>query len=347
MNKYLIACFLALSTSGWGQNGYYPIPIVHDTVVQWSAESDKVVNLSSPGRSLKEWYLNKLKKGTVTAYEKSRGDRYVSSYDLSFPRLDKPEWFKGLAVELSSYRHPTEWYFVDHSKEGYDRVKYRGGKLKLSADSCCGCDNADAFRARQILNYKNGKFNIWNVFISPLCARPTDQPPFEWHPLCNVAYNNSADRVFPGAGPDIVLLNTDEIDYDFGMEQQSDYDTVLTGSGTDIGSLIYQDMLKGNIRPVEVETGEPIPVKDLLTWGMPADTMVVYDPDDPSRVTAYKVLQQERSSRNFNRLRIKQDLYFDFKNERLYSVIRSVKLMQVARLPNGMIRGQYAFSRLY
>ncbi|MBI5856157.1 MAG: hypothetical protein HZB42_00800 [Sphingobacteriales bacterium] len=347
MKRNVIVFFLTtLLIHSYAQDGYQRIPIVHDTAVQWTAESDKVINLSYPGKSLKTWYLDKLKKGTVITYTKERGSKSVSTDEITMPSLSKPDWQKGLAVETSPYRHPTEWYFADNSKEGYERFKYRGGVLTFTADSCCQCDDADAFRAKQILNYKNGKFTIWNVFISPLCARPTPSPPFEWYPLCNVAYNNSPDRKIPQPGNDVILLNTDEVDYDFSHEQPSTYDTVLTSNGTDIGSLIYQDILKGNIRPVEAETGQPIPVKDLLTRGMPADTVSVPDPDDPYKVTAYKVLQQERSSRDFNRIRIKQDLYFDFKNERLYSVVRSVILLQVARLPNGIIRGQYAFCRL-
>jgi hypothetical protein len=61
---------------------------------------------------------------------------------------------------------------------------------------------------------------------------------------------------------------------------------------------------------------------------MPADTLMAYDADDPEKLTAYRVVQQQRNPRDFSRIRIKQDLYFDFKNERLYSVIRSVTLLE-------------------
>ena len=79
---------------------------------------------------------------------------------------------------------------------------------------------------------------------------------------------------------------------------------------------------------------------------MPADTVAVFDSEVPNKLIGYKVLQQERDSRDFCRYRIIQDLYFDFINERLYSVVKEVILMQMARLPNGMISGQYPFCRL-
>lgn len=335
-----------VSLHSLAQSPYHAIPIRQDKEVQWIAESNKVLNLTpkSGANSLKKWYLDKLKKSSVTAYRTVDGGSAVTSYDLSLPDLEKQDWLKGLSITPSPVKHPQEWYVVDETKTGYESMKYRGGVLKFTADPCCGCDEADAFRAKQVLSYKDGKFSIHNMFISPLCARPTNAPPFEWYPLCNVAFNDNRERKFPGVSKEVVWLNTNEIDYDF--EAPSVYDSVLTVRQTDIGSLIYQDILKGNLKPVETESGKLIPVKTFLTRGLPSDTVAAYDIDDPSKIIAYRVVQAERSSRDFNRIRIKQDLYFDFKNERLYSIVRSVILLQVLRLPGGMIRGQFLFCRL-
>lgn len=143
---------------------------------------------------------------------------------------------------------------------------------------------------------------------------------------------------------DVVLLNTDEVDYEFSRKYPSAFDSVLTVYQTDIGSLIYQDFLKGNIKPGDTETGRLIPIKKFMTWQMPADTMAVYNHN--GEVSSYKVVQQERSSNEFSRLRIKQDLYFDFKNERLYSVIRSVVIMLPVRSYDGSLRGYMPYCRL-
>lgn len=351
--KKNVTTFLLVSTllNASAQKSYYTIPIQHDTAIQWAAESDKVINLSPKINeySLKKWYLDKLKNGSITAYTKDNGSSAVSSYSLSLPGLEKQDWLKGLSVELPSYKNPKEWYFVDNSKpkNDYDRFKYRVGGNKFSADSCCGCDEADAFRTKQVLSYKNGKFSISNVFISPLCARQTGTTPIEWYPLCNVAYNDNLERKFPGLSKDVVLLNTDEVDYEFNRGNPSPFDSVLTVYRTDIGSLIYQDILKGRIKPVDIESNKSIPTNKFLTWKMPADTMAVYDINDPSKITEYRVVQAERSSSEFSRLRIKQDLYFDFKNERLYSVIRSVQLLLVFYAIDGKtIRGVTPFCRL-
>lgn len=342
-----IACLSAPAQ----KNNYYTIHIQLDTAIQWAAECDKVISLSPKVSeySLKKWYLDKLKNGSVTAYTKEKGSSAVSSFDMTLPNIEKQDWLKGLTVEVSPLKYPNQWYFIDNSipKNNYDRVKYRGGQLNFSSDSCCGCDEADAFRAKQIINYKNGKFSIYNVFISPLCARKTDKAPFDWYPLCNVAYNDNAERKFPGLSKDAVLLNTDEVDYEFSRENPSPFDSVLTVYRTDIGSLIYQDILKRRIKPIDIESGKLMPVNKFLTWKMPSDTMAVYDINDISKITAYRVVQSERSSSEFSHLRIKQDLYFDFKNERLYSVIRWVIIMLPVKSYDGRIRGYMQYCKIY
>ena len=90
-----------------------------------------------------------------------------------------------------------------------------------------------------------------------------------------------------------------------------------------------------------------MPVNKFLTWKMPADTMAVYDVNDVSKITMYKVVQAERSSSEFSRLRIKQDLYFDFKNERLYSVIRSVIIMLPVKSYDGSLRGYTPYCKIF
>ncbi len=330
-------------------NPHAAVPIQHDTVIQWAAESDKVINLTpkANGVSLKKWYLDRIKNSSVKAYRK-KGNIYIS-YPLSMPGLQTQEWLKGLSIELSPHRFPQEWYFFDNSlpADDYNRYKARVRNLNLAADSSCGCDDADAFRAKQILNYKNGKFSIFNVFISPLCARQTATPPAEWYPLCNVAYNDNIERKFPGSSKEVVLLNTNELEYDFNTDMPSAYDSVYASYRTDIGNLLYQDILLGKLKPVDVETGKSIPVRHLLTLGMPADTVVVYDPDDQDKILSYRVQQQQRNPRDFSRIRIKQELYFDFKNERLYSVINSVTLMRIIYSYDGKtVRGTAPFCRL-
>ncbi|HEV7780865.1 MAG TPA: hypothetical protein VGO58_06345 [Chitinophagaceae bacterium] len=345
----MIGIAFALTTTWYNsvaQDAYSPVPIRNDTAIQWSGGSVKLVNLTgnASAQNLKKFYLDKIRAKGVTAYEMSEGDKYPSSYRLFLPSLGTQDWLNGLGIELPETKSRKEWYFYDKTmpKDNPDRYRYRAGS-EFSVDSCCGCDEAGAFRVKQKLEYKNGKFFIYNIWLSPLCARKAGSPVLEWYPLCNLAYSKPG-REFPGVGNGIIYLDTDIIDYEFGKRFPSPFDTVLMTDRPDIGSLLYQDILKGDLRPLEIESGKPLDIKKLLTTGMGIDT--VMDVDDDGNVTRYRAVQNLRSSSDFSRLRITQDFYFDFTNERLYSVVRSVVIVLPVLSYDGTLRGYFPFCRL-
>lgn len=352
MKKYSLLPLIVFSSAAcFGQSipGYVSF-IRDDSSIRWAAISDKVINLTpAPGAAhLKNWYLEKLSKGAVTVYT-WRDDRgVISSHSLTLPGLVKQDWLKGLTAELPEKRHPKEWYFVDPviPQNNYERVKYRIGTGRFSTDSCCGCDEADAFRVKQVLTYSNGKFGIYNVFISPLCARQSGPNTGEWFPLCHVAYNSDGNSKIPAVSKDVVLINSDEVEYEFSMENPSHFDSVLTAGRPLIGSLILADLSKGKIRATEISSGRNIPKGKMLTWQMPRDTVMVFDEKDDTKPGRIKVIQKERNPADFSRLRIRQDLYFDFKNERLFSRVRSVIIVVAVRNYDGDIRGYMPFCRL-
>lgn len=318
-----------------------------DTSIQWAAECDKVINLTPKVKeySLKKWYTEKVKNSSVTAYHLNADKRSVSSYQLSLPGLQVPDWLKGLAIELSPHRFPQEWYFFDPSMpaDDYNRYKARAGKLNLAADSCCGCDEADAFRAKQVVTYKSGTFSIYNVFISPLCARKTASPPSDWYPLCNVAYNNNPAAKLPSGSNEVVLLNTDYLDYDFSKARIWPYDSVLTQSRPSLIYLLMKDYYDGKIKMTDYETRELIAANDLLTWKMNTDTIPVYDIMDPTKLDRYEVVKTSRNPDKLGRLRIIQDHWFDFKNEKLYSEIKEVILMEAVMSVGNTLIGYRPF----
>jgi hypothetical protein len=321
-----------------------------DTLIKWAAECDKVINLSPKVNdySLKKWYVDKLKKSAVTAYKVDDEARTLLPYQLSIPGLQRQEWLNGLSVEPGA-RRPQEWLVVDKTKGKDDdqRVRYRTGKLNESADSCCGCDEADAFRVKQILTYKNSAFNIYNVFISPLCMRKKTESLSDWYPLCNVAYNDLPSQKMTARGKDLILLNTDHTDYDFSSEMKDQEDSVLTAYRPTLIRLLLQDLQKGKIKAADYDTGENILYKNFLTWKAGSnDTIPVYDISDPTRIARFEVIKAERNAEDLNRLRIVQDHYFDFKNEKLYSLIRSVIIMVPVRAYDGRVLGYRPFCKL-
>jgi hypothetical protein len=353
MTKHITTAFFFFFFS-FGLNAQlsqsYTSFIQQDTAIRWAAECDKVINLTPKVQehSLKKWYLDKLKKNSVTAYRMNNDMRSVSSYKISIPELQTQEWLKGTGIELSASKYPQEWYFFDTTLpvDDYNRYKARVRNLNLAADSCCGCDEADAFRARQVLTYKNGQFSIYNVFISPLCARKTEQPPADWYPLCNVAFNDSPFEK-RATSSDMVLLNTNGLDYNFSISGKGKYDSVLTVHRPSLISVLLQDLYNGKIKATDYETGETISEKDFLTWKMSADTVPVYDIADPSKYVRHEVVKISRNPDQLDHIRIVQEHWFDFKKEKLYSVVKEVMIMEEIYSRDGKkIIGWKPFCRL-
>ena len=186
------------------------------------------------------------------------------------------------------------------------------------------CDESDPSRIKQTVTYRNGGFSIHTIFISPLCVRKK-----------------------PAAGKNVVLLKTDSLHYDFSANGKSSDDSVLTVDRPSLVTLLLQDLSNGKLKAMDYETGETIPYKDFLTWKIAADTLQVYDTAGSAEVFRLAVVKKPRDPDKLGRIRITQEQWFDFRNEKLISVILSVVMMEAVRTPDGQdIIGWKAFCRL-
>jgi hypothetical protein len=346
MRKLILLFFCGSAVAASGQGNSYTAFIQLDTNIHWAGISDKLIDLSPKVKdySLKKWYLGQVSNSGATAYREENGQ--LTPYLLR-KEIDVQDWVKGLVISRPQYKNPKEWYFRDkkYPLSDINGLVFHTG-TGFSGDSCCGCDDADAFRARQLLTYRNSRFEIYNVFISPLCVRRDDNNKYNWYPLFNVAFNGNPQLKFPGMDRNVVLINTDEVDYDFSGNEVNSADSVLTVYRAAIGDLVYNDITRGKLKAVDPESGVIIAAKKFLTWRMPSDTVQVYDIIDPDKIKGYQVVQRERNPRELSRFRIRQELYFDFKNERLFSVIKSVTVMMPVENYSGIRMGYIAFCRL-
>ncbi len=130
MKQYATTFVLTLIYSGaLAQNHHrHTFFIQQDTAIQWAAECNKVINLSPKvqAHSLKKWYLDKIKKSTVTAYMIDEDRKGVTSFPFSLPSLERQEWLTGFQPQLPSYKDLKECYFVDPTKpsDDEDRIRY-------------------------------------------------------------------------------------------------------------------------------------------------------------------------------------------------------------------------------
>ena len=95
--------------------------------------------------------------------------------------------------------------------------------------------------------------------------------------------------------------------------------------GKSVPLIILQAIAKGKLKAIDRETNKQIPGKQIYTWHLPADTMLVFD---VSGNATYKAVQRQRSSDNIPLIRIYQDWYFDVSTGKFQSVIKWIELME-------------------
>jgi len=96
-------------------------------------------------------------------------------------------------------------------------------------------------------------------------------------------------------------------------------------TGNSIPQLLLQAIEKGKLKAIDSWSEELIPAKEIYTWKMRIDTI---DVSGDSGNPKYGLLQQLRSANDIPRIRICQDWYFDVENNKLFSRIKWMELME-------------------
>ncbi len=115
--------------------------------------------------------------------------------------------------------------------------------------------------------------------------------------------------------------------------------------GKSVPLIILQAIAKGKLIAIDKLTNKPIPGKQIYTWGMAVDSMLVYDDAGNSK---YKAVQRQRSSDDIPLIRIYQDWYFDVSTGKFQSVIKWIELMEeVHTNSTGIFIGYIPLCRIY
>ncbi len=342
MKKLLLTPpFLLIACCSFAQNGIsYTAFIQQDTAIKWAAECNKLVDLTPKvsDYSIKQFYLTKLKNGKAVFYKLNDDKHSVSTAPAGTMNLERPDWLRGLECKYLPLEYA--WVFTDKNdpEKGY-RLN------SVSNDPCCGCDEANAARVKQLLYFKKNRFYIQNVFLSPLCARKDAGDKAAWYPLCNVAFNPLPDNNRPiPLSKDMVLINSENIVYHLKSYNNATEDSLLTVGSEPIFHQLFDNIYSGKIKAYDTRTGKLIPGKKFSSWGM--QKFLVQDYDSSGEVKGTREVLYERNPDSLSQIRIRQDLYFDFKNEKLYSRIKWIELVEDVYTSQGIMLGSAAFCRI-
>jgi len=351
MKKYICTLSLLMAVfSITAQTGTsYTAFIQQDTAIKWAAECNKIIDLTPKvgDYSIKQFYLNKLKNGNATCYRLNDDKRSVSPTNFGNTNLQRQDWLNGLSLDHSllnnnNTQQEDHWNFIDKKDQS------KGFRVKgISKDSCCGCDESDAARVKQILYYKNNRLFTYNVFLSPLCARK-EAGAASWYPISNVAYNpQPGDNKKIVLNKDLVLINTCNILYQFINGQNSSPDSILSIGSHFIIQQILEDISSGKIKAYDPQSGKLIPAKKITTWRMGKDSISVPVFDSNGNIKGSMAISRERNPNSLSQIRVQQEWYFDFKNEKLYSRIKWVELLEEIYTSTGIDLGTVSFCRIY
>jgi hypothetical protein len=321
----LFLLFLTVGAAAQSQGSYKDF-IFNNQAISWAAEYESFVNLTPKTNtfSLKKWWIAKLKNEAVPAYNISADGNIVKTQSVHLPGLMQSAWFNDYYVQPSNTA--KAWRFVNRKTSESLRVV-----PEYSNDSCCGCDDSEAFRVKQLLTYSHSRFSITNVLLSPLCARKKEDK-IAWYPLGNFSLNTKPARTATAK-----YITTSEVSYNVNqLDSMVDFKTLSVGDQSIVNHL-FNDVSKGILKATDPQTKEQIPKDALLTWRMPADTVADYNQN--GEVVAYRVTHQEFDPKDLTVMRILQDWYFDTNTQKIYSEARSVLLLRRMVSRDGEFRG--------
>lgn len=317
-NFFTLASVLCFSSSHAQQKQLsYGDFLQFDTTIKWAAEVDTPFPLVAKRseHNLGSYYYNELKKGVLKGYTVNQKDMSVMERYLTKADIKN----QGSGEYITKYQ--LRYGLQSLTKNTFDTVG-------CFCDTYAGGNDIELFKVKQIVYYKSGKFLIENVLVSPLCYQKDEHGIFNWFPSFNTSFNNNPHQKY--FETDLLYLGASTISYDLNDESRTATDRrLLTLQNPNPIYSVLQDALKGKVKLMNEldQSGgkKPFPAKELFTFGMPSDTIAVYDPT--GNFAKYQTVRSERNPENIV-IALEQEFYFDRKNQVLLSRVNKAVIKE-------------------
>lgn len=317
LTSTLLLCnfFLTLSAQKRLEYGDF---IQWDNKIRWAMEIDNYLDLTPkiPKYSITSWYLKKLRTQGIAAYQLNN-----DKYSVTENKLSHNDWNKNLSIDTINFRNLFRGQEMRISEESVNAAK--GNCL---CDSCYVSTLFDIIKVKQLIYYKNAKFYISNVMLTPMCLKDSleyDNEFSRWYGLFNVAFNYKQD-ITPAAN--MVYIGNVEKTYDFSIPNvNSPQKRLLTTRNPRIMSMMYEDLKKGLITPYDPDDKtRKRKLKDVFLRISPE--MLIQDYDSLGNPVGTRKIRQEVNKDSIYNFKISQDVYFDMEKEVLVSKVKSVTI---------------------
>jgi hypothetical protein len=275
-------------------------------------ETDNYFDLTPkiPKYSITALYLKKLKEGVIT-YQKNR-----DGFSVTQLRLNRKDLNTNLPTDTLNLKSLFNERFY-----GIPREQISSLKSNCLCDTCTHPVLLDIIKVKQIVYYKNGRFHINNVLLTPMCLKDSidyENDSSVWYDLFNVGFSNKTDL---SPSSKMIYIGTTENSYNFSVQKSK----LITLRNPGIMKLIYADFKKGLFYAYSPDdTSRKVKLKDLLVRAK--KEFMIQDYDSLGNIIGTRKVMSELNLDSFYNFKIAQDIYFDPVTEVLISIIKSVSI---------------------
>jgi|GEM_PF-2498724 len=334
----LLPCLLCVNICFSQQPIEYANFIKSDTAVKWAAVYNSYVNLTpaNPKLSIRNFYVNKLKKQGATAYIEDS-----ASFTVTPTHINYNDYISSIKP-ISYGDTKTDWWF--RADEKMTALEIAFNKESNKCDTCLLINKVSLFNVKQLLYYKDHQFKIQNVLMRPVIYKKGANDFKE-----DASYYEATDLLFNEAKTDDVSIppsakfisrsfnnltlkayreTNDNVFHETNCKFLGNGDSMLV-------NWLYKDIKDKKLQAYSTDRSiypDPHNMLDLQkVTEYKNDPVLVPIMDSTGAVVQTMTVRADMEnmlSRIYNFTLI-QDLYFDFTKEKLYSKVIAL----VPRLP--------------
>ncbi len=344
MNKILpllLSFLLYTSASIAQQRIEYANFIQTDTAVKWAAIYNSYVNLTpaNPNFNIRNFYVNKLKRQTVTAYLEDSAAFAVTSNSISYNE------YRSSIKKVDYDASKMNWNsYYDEKMDASEAVFNQEANL---CDTCTLANKFSFFKIKQLLYYKNNRLQIRNLLLCPVIYNKRDSVFREsaaYFETSNFAFNSlkNDDTVIPAAAK-YIGRSSNILDLRPTAQNNTSGSNILTLRNWNLAELFYKDIKKRILKAYDTDNSIYPDTKKILDYHkieeykMEPVQVAVFDND--GNVTSYRQMRPEINFDSISKYTLVQDFYFDFDKEILYSKLVAVAPRIAVRTSQGVFLG--------
>ena len=342
MRKLLSILLLLFAFSGFAQNKLeYANFIQKDTAVKWAAIYNSYINLSTvnPNFNLRNFYVNKLKQGTVKAYTEDITAFAVTAQQMNY------EQYKASLKPVNYNPVKMNWRFTYDQKSDVSEMIFN--QEKNNCDTCLLKNKFSFFKVKQLLYYINNQLRIQNVLLTPVIYKKTDsmfRENTEYFEAGSFAFNDtkSSNAPIPATAKFIGRSCNNLMLLPSAASDPTD-NTILTMHNWNLAEILHHDIRRKRLKAYDTErsiypnAGNLLDYRKIDEYKMRSYEVAMYD--SLGNMIGTKRLMTDVNFDSIYNYTLVQDLYFDFDKEILYSKLIALAPRLQVRTSAGIYLG--------